>query len=226
MHTHTHIHTYTHTHIHTHAFSRPTYLLFAHIVRTRIQSRRGRRERRCRHGRGCKIYTHTHTHIHKHISTHIYTTHNTQHTNTRTHTYTHTHKHIHTHTHTHTHTHCTHCLSVCLSVCLNHWLAACCVGCVGVRMFDDIICDMNTRPGHVLLLLLLPSLPFSWLILFVAADIVVGTFFAAASAMHKRPESRVTLTVAPFLSPSLSVSLSLSLSHTHTHTAHTICLSD
>ena len=55
--------------------------------------------------------------------------------------------------------------------------------------------------------LVLPSMPFSCLILFVAADIVVGTFFAAASAMHKRPESRVTLTVSP--------SLSLSLSHTH-----------
>ena len=41
--------------------------------------------------------------------------------------------------------------------------------------------------------LLLPSLPFSWRILSVAADIVVATFFAATSAMHKRPESRVNL---------------------------------
>ena len=41
--------------------------------------------------------------------------------------------------------------------------------------------------------LLLPSLSFSWLICFVAADIVVATFFAATSAMHKRPESRVNL---------------------------------
>ena len=56
--------------------------------------------------------------------------------------------------------------------------------------------------------LFLPSMPFSWLVLFVAADIVVSTFFAAASAMHKRPESRVNLTVAP------SLSLSLSLTHT------------
>ena len=46
---------------------------------------------------------------------------------------------------------------VCLSDCLNEWLAVCCVGCVGVRMFR-IVCDMNTRvwlfrdigPGHVL----------------------------------------------------------------------------
>ena len=36
--------------------------------------------------------------------------------------------------------------------------------------------------------LVLPSLPFSWLIFFVGAS-----FFAATSAMHKRPESRVNL---------------------------------
>ena len=41
--------------------------------------------------------------------------------------------------------------------------------------------------------LLLPSMPFSWLIFFVVADIVVATFVAATSAMHKRPESRVNL---------------------------------
>jgi len=127
----------------------------------------------------------------------------------------------------------------------------CCVGCVGVLMFG-IVCGMNktawfvrdVRPGHVLLLLLLPSMQFSWLIFFVAADIAVATFFAATSAMHKRPESRVNLRLkfrswqlyglsgllvrkcrqlclaaaAPSLSLSLSLSLSICLSHTHIHT--------
>ena len=53
---------------------------------------------------------------------------------------------------------------------------------------------------QLLTLLLMPSTPFSWLILFVAADIVVATFFAAAtSAIHRRSESRVTLRLLSFV---------------------------